>query len=192
MKLIASSFIIFLMLTTSVYAKDVQSHPTRHEMHKPSVSDSPLTEAGNDVFGTIQEVIRKLNHDPKVDWSKVNLEALRRHLVDMNDMTLNIEVISQQTIDKGLKILIRPTTLRSASALHRVFAVHPAQLKDETGWKMWVQKIEQTYSLTITTENPDEVHQIKALGYIGIMASGNHHQVHHSMMAKGENPHHDH
>jgi len=192
MRLVPLLFLIFLMLITSVYADDAKLHSTRHEMHSPSVSDSPLTEAGNDAFGTIQEIIKRLNHDPELDWSKVNLEVLRQHLVDMNDMTLNIEVISQQTIEKGVKILVRPTTLRSESALDRVFSVHPAQLKGETGWEMLVQKKEKTYTLTITTGKPDEVSQIKGLGYIGIMASGNHHQAHHWMMAKGENPHHDH
>lgn len=139
MRLSTTLFVILLMLATTVYAENTKSHSTRHEMHSASV-DSPLTEAGNDAFGTIQEVIRKLNHDPKVDWSKVNLEALRRHLVDMNDMTLNVEILSQQPLDKGLKIVMRASTLKSESALDRVFSVHLAQLKSETGWEMFVQK----------------------------------------------------
>lgn len=192
MRFITSFFVILLMLATTVYAENAKSHSTRHEMHSSSVSSAPLKEAGNDAFGTIQEVIRKLNHDPKVDWSKVNLEALRRHLVDMNDMTLNVEVLSQQPLDKGVKLLMRASTLKSESALDRVFSVHPAQLKRETGWEMSVQKKEKIYTLTITTEKPDEVNKIKGLGYIGIMASGSHHQAHHWMMAKGENPHHAH
>lgn len=190
MRLLTSLFVVLFMLTANVYAEEAQTHLNRHEMH--SGFDAPLTEAGHDAFGTIQEIIRKLNHDPKVDWSKVDLEAVRRHLVDMNDMTINIEVLSQRVIDKGVQILVRPTTLRSESALDRVFSAHPGQLKDETGWNMRVQKKGTTYTLTITTKNPDEVKQINGLGYIGIMASGSHHQAHHLMMAMGENPHHDH
>ena len=43
--------------------------------------------------------------------------------------------------------------------------------------------------LTTTTENPGEVSKIRGLGYIGLMASGGHHQLHHWAMATGVNPH---
>lgn len=179
------------MLTTRVYATDFE-HDSAHNKTNASLTDSPLTEAGNDTFGTIQEVIRKLNRDSEVDWSKVNLEVLRKHLLDMNDMTTNIEVISQRAVDRGVRIRVRPTTLRSESALDRVFSAHPAQLKSETGWEMLVQKNEQMYTLTVTSGKPTEVDKIRGLGYIGLMASGSHHQSHHLMMAKGETPHHNH
>ena len=32
---------------------------------------------GQDAFGAIQEIVRILDADPKTDWSKVDLEALR-------------------------------------------------------------------------------------------------------------------
>ncbi len=37
---------------------------------------------GQDAFGAIQEIVRVLESDPKTDWSKVDLEALRQHLGD--------------------------------------------------------------------------------------------------------------
>ena len=46
------------------------------------------TSPGQDAFGAIQEVVRMLDADPKTDWSKVDLEALRQHLIDMNEVTL--------------------------------------------------------------------------------------------------------
>jgi hypothetical protein len=48
-------------------------------------------EPGQDAFGTIQEIVQILEADPKTDWSKVNLEALRQHLIDMNEVTLKAE-----------------------------------------------------------------------------------------------------
>src|SRR6516165_7172350 len=39
--------------------------------------------AGQDAFGAIQEVVQILEADPTTDWSKVNIDALRQHLVDM-------------------------------------------------------------------------------------------------------------
>jgi len=44
---------------------------------KIETSTVVLTEAGNDAFGTIQEVIMKLNNDPKTDWTKINIEVFK-------------------------------------------------------------------------------------------------------------------
>ena len=55
------------------------------ETGKPDVSVPTMP--GQDAFGAIQEIVRILEADPKTDWSKVNLEALRQHLIDMKDVT---------------------------------------------------------------------------------------------------------
>jgi hypothetical protein len=44
--------------------------------------------------------------------------------------------------------------------------------------------------LTVTTSDPKELTKLKALGFMGIMVQGGHHQPHHLMMAKGEMPPH--
>ena len=46
------------------------------------------TMLGQDAFGAIQEIVGILEADPNTDWSKVNISALREHLVDMNEVTL--------------------------------------------------------------------------------------------------------
>lgn len=158
--------------------------------HNPArTNDVMPTEAGNDAFGTIQEIITILANDPTTNWEKVNIEALRKHLSDMEDMTLNIEVISQSPVQGGLAVVIKPTTNRSAAVLKRVFSAHPKQLKNETGWMMDVDYSNGQYTLTTTTEDPNEVNKIRGLGYIGLMAPGNHHQPHNLSMARDNNPH---
>lgn len=151
---------------------------------------SPLTEPGNDAFGAIQEVIHALEADPHTDWSKVNLEALRAHLVDMHNMTLNVTVLAQTPIANGVEITVAPDTARAAASLERVFAAHPAQLEAETGWKMTVRRAGRHFVMTVTTNNPAEVSKMRGLGYIGILASGAHRQAHHWAIANGLNPHH--
>jgi hypothetical protein len=184
-----------LLLLGSAFSADVHhgsavgqhgDHPsTHHAMSTPL----PLTAAGNDAFGTIQEAIQQLDADPHTDWSKVNLEALRQHLVDMQNFTLHVEVLSQTPITQGMKAEVRPTTTRSEASLERVFAAHPAQLKRETGWDMHVAKQGDVFVLTVTTPNPAEVDRLRGLGYIGVMALGAHHQVHHWGMVRGASPH---
>jgi hypothetical protein len=157
--------------------------------HQPHTMASPLAEPGNDAFGTIQEAIRALEADPDTDWSRVNLKALRQHLVDMQNMTVNVTVLSQKPIKDGVAIRVSPNDSKTAASLARVFAAHPAMLEMETGWKMTVAKKNGVYELAVTTPNPPEVDKVRGLGYIGILAIGAHHQAHHWAMARGQNPH---
>jgi hypothetical protein len=40
--------------------------------------------------------------------------------------------------------------------------------------------------LTVTSSDPQRVHHIRGLGFIGLMVSGEYHQMHHLAMANGE------
>jgi len=60
---------------------------------------------GQDAFGAVQEIVRILEADPKTDWSKVNLEALHQHLIDMNEVTLKADAVAKP-VDGGVKITI--------------------------------------------------------------------------------------
>ena len=148
---------------------DISKHG-HHGMHNMSTK---LTEAGNDAFGTLQEVLQQLIADPKTDWSRVNLEALRQHLADMRNFTLDIEVLEQTPIPNGVRAVVSPNNKRVSESLTRVFAAHPAQLEIETGWKMIAKQQGKVFNVTITTEKPEEVSKIRGLGFIGAMAWGN-------------------
>ena len=147
-----------------------------------------LTESGTDPFATLQEVVTALEANPDTNWEKVNIEALRLHLVEMQDMTINVDV-KHQYIDNGFQAVVTPTTNRAVKSLTRVLSGHPAQMKAETGWDMQVQNNNGVFTLTVTTDNVKDVAKIRGLGYIGVMAYGNHHQPHHWALASGENPH---
>ena len=146
---------------------------------------TPLTEPGNGAFGAIQEAVRALQADPHTDWSRVNLEVLREHLVDMRNMTLDVTVHAQKPIPDGVEIRVSGNTAAADASLGRVLAEHPAFLAMETGWKMKVAKRGGVYDLVVTTRQPGQVAEIRGLGYIGLLALGNHHQVHHWQMATG-------
>lgn len=155
----------------------------QHAMHS---SDAPLTKPGNEIFGTIQEVIQKLEADPNTDWSKVNLEALRQHLLDMKAFTEEVAVVSRENIPMGTKVRIRAQTARAKPALKRLFSMHPAMIKKELGWDMKAEQADSEWIVTCTTDNPSEVEKIRGLGYIGLLAEGAHHQLHHWMIASGQ------
>ncbi|MGA8755585.1 MAG: hypothetical protein WB611_04530 [Stellaceae bacterium] len=139
---------------------------------------------GQDAFGAIQEIVGILDANPKTDWSKVDLEALRKHLIDMNEVTLKAEE-SPKTIDGGLEIAVTGTG-RTLVAIQRMVPEWAEMANGLNGWSVKVGKLPNGELMTVTAGNPKEVQHIRGLGFIGLLASGSWHQMHHLMMAKGE------
>ena len=149
-------------------------------------SGTQPTMAGQDAFGTIQEVVRILEADPTTDWSKVNIAALREHLIDMNEVTLHAAA-TEKALDDGVEITVTGTG-RTRDAIKRMVPAHVHELA-ELGWTARTEDVPDGVKLVVTTTDPKQVVKLKALGFMGIMVQGGHHQPHHLMMAKGQFPH---
>jgi hypothetical protein len=189
--MLSRSFVF--MLGTTLLVNPVFSETEVPAQHAHSSAQSGmLTAPGNDAFGAIQEVVNKLMSDPGTDWKRVNLEALRQHLVDMANTTLYVDVVEQKPIKNGITFTVKPTTPGATASLDRTMSAHSEILKQETGWALRAKKQNSGWRVDVTSSKLDEVVKIQGLGYIGIMALGNHHQPHHWQMATGSNPHHAH
>lgn len=165
---------MLLSIVSIIYAQMKQSPAT------------PLTAPGNQIFGAIQETIKALEKNPNTNWNQVNIEALRQHLLDMKAFTEEVRVLDKQAINMGVKLEVRPLTKRAKTALRRVLMMHPAMLEKEKGWKMKAMHNGDRWIIRCTAASPDDVPQIRALGYIGLLAMGAHHQLHHWMIATGK------
>jgi hypothetical protein len=141
-----------------------------------------LTMPGQDAFGTIQEVVQMLEADPATDWSKVNIAALREHLIDMNEVTLRAAA-SERMLDSGIEIAVTGEG-RTLAAIKRMVPAHVRELK-ETGWNAKADDLPNGVKLTVTASETVPLTKLKSLGFMGIMVQGGHHQRHHLMMAKG-------
>lgn len=144
------------------------------------------TMPGQDAFGAIQEIVRMLESDPKTDWTKVNLAALREHLVDMNEVTLKAVAV-ERTLNDGVEITVTGEG-RTLAAIKRMLPAHSHELA-MLGWLAKTDDLPNGVRLVVTSTDPKQVTKLKALGFIGIMVEGSHHQLHHLMMAKGEFAH---
>lgn len=142
---------------------------------------------GQDAFGAIQEIVQMLDADPKTDWSKVDLEALRQHLIDMNEVTLKADAKPKQ-IDGGLEIAVTGSD-GTLVAIQRMVPAWAKTMNGHRGWTTKVSELPNGELLIVTATDPKEVQHIRGLGFIGLLASGAHHQMHHLMMAKGEFDH---
>ncbi len=145
------------------------------------------TMPGQAAFGAVQEVVRILDADPKTDWSKVDLEALRQHLIDMNEVTLKADAAPKQ-IDGGLEIAVTGSG-RTLVAIQRMIPAYAQTVNRLNGWTAKTATLTNGELLTVTATDPKEIQHIRGLGFIGLLASGSHHQPHHLAMAKGEFDH---
>jgi hypothetical protein len=145
----------------------------------PSVPTMP----GQDAFGTIHEVVQILQADPTTDWSKVNIDALRQHLIDMNEVTLRAAA-AQRMIDNGIEITVTGEG-RTLEAIKRMVPAHVNELH-EIGWNAKSEDLPNGVKLTVLASEAQPFTKLKALGFMGIMVQGGHHQPHHLMMAMGQ------
>jgi hypothetical protein len=145
------------------------------------------TMPGQDAFGAIQEIVQILDADPKTDWSKVDLEALRQHLIDMNEVTLRADAAPKE-IDGGSEIAVTGTG-RTLVAIHRMVPAWAQTMNGHHGWSTKAASLPNGELLTVTATDPKEIQHLRGLGFIGLLVSGSQHQPHHLAMAKGEFDH---
>lgn len=148
---------------------------------------TPPTMPGQDAFGAIQEIVRILEADPTTDWSKVDLEGLRQHLIDMNEVTLDADAVSKP-VEGGLQMAITGGG-RTLAAIQRMAPNHARAINGLNGWRAETEPLPNGVLLTVTASDAKEIAHIRGLGFIGILVSGSHHQLHHLAMAKGEMTH---
>ncbi len=146
-------------------------------------ANSTPTMPGQEAFGTIQEIVQILQNDPTTDWSKVNIAALRQHLIDMNEVTLRA-VATERMFDNGIEIAVTGEG-RTLEAIKRMVPAHVNELR-EIGWNAKSDELPNGIKLTVTASEAQPLPKIKALGFMGIMVEGSHHQPHHLMIAMGQ------
>ena len=141
---------------------------------------------GQGAFAAIQEIVQILEADPTTDWSKVDIEALRQHLIDMDNVTLHAEVKSEPA-EGGVAFVVSGTG-KVRDSIQRMVTAHAATMNGVDGWQFVAVSTEAGATLTVRTPASDVV-KLKALGFIGVLTRGMHHQMHHLMIARGNDPH---
>lgn len=142
------------------------------------------TEPGQGAFGALQQIVQILEADPHTDWSKVNLDALREHLIDMDRVTLDAHAVVRR-IPGGIRATVSGTG-RTLVAIQRLLPEEAMHLNRMRGWQVTAAREPDGVILTVTTGDPNQVAMIRGLGFAGILASGNFHPMHHLEIARGE------
>ena len=188
---IIALFVVFINNTNDLPNMDDASRNGIHENllanesnSLPNSSSLQPAMPGQAAFGTIQEIVTILEADPTTKWANVDIAALRQHLIDMDEVTMNSN-IERSEIPGGLKMVVTGNK-RTADALQRMVPTHNQMtLKSFNEWNTNVEIIDNGVVLSVTSDDTAEVDKIRGLGFIGIMVKGAEHPAHHLMMAKG-------
>lgn len=155
--------------------------------HVPATVPVMPTEPGQSAFAAIQEIVDILQHDRATDWSKVDIEALRQHLIDMDNVTLRAEVTMRE--ENGSLRFSASGEGKVRDSIRRMLRAHAATMNGTDGLKFVAANTPEGAEPIFTPAEPAQLVKLKALGLIGLLTLGMHHQMHHLMIARGAAPH---
>ena len=152
----------------------------------PLFAQAP-TLPGQDAYAAIAEVVRILEADKATNWAKVDLEALRQHLIDMNDVTLR-SAVKQLPVPGGAAFEVTGEG-RTAAAIRRMLRDHSGMLERLPDYTATADEIPGGARLTVRAKRSGDSAteaRVRGLGFIGMMTVGAHHTMHHLAIARGD------
>lgn len=177
---------VLIALLSPTYAYAQSSHHQHAGAQTNQNAAATPRQPGQGAFAAIQEIVEILEADPRTDWGKVDIGALRQHLIDMDNVTLHAQMQSTP-IDGGISFVVTGDGPIRKS-IQRMVLAHASIMDGVDGWKISAAKTDGGAVLTVTTPAKD-LKKLQALGFIGVMTHGMHHQQHHLMIAQGRHPH---
>lgn len=165
------------------------AHAHRHGHHGAHQADVPMAprENGQAAFAAMAEIVALLEADPATDWSRVDLDALWHHLMDMDEVMLRAQA-ETTPIPGGLRARVTGNG-RTFAAIEAMVPAHAGELDRRPDWSARAEVGADAVLLEVTSDDPAQVQRIRGLGFFGLMASGEHHRPHHLAIARGEPMH---
>jgi hypothetical protein len=155
------------------------------KMHAQMMGEAP-TETGQSAFAAIQEIVGLLENDPNTDWLKVNIDALRDHLLDMDAVTLHATV-DDRPVNGGIAFTVTGEG-PVIDSIRRMVMAHAATMNGVNGWQYAPMEAPGGAIMTVIVPAQDQ-EKLRALGFFGVLTVGMHHPEHHLMIARGKHPH---
>lgn len=121
---------------------------------------SGLMKGGQSAFAAIQEIVAQLMADPTTDWSRVDIEALRQHLIDMDNVTLRARV-DVQKVEGGARFEATSKDAAVTSSIRATVPAHAATMDGAQGWTMQASEITGGAAVTVTGGDPDRIRALR-------------------------------
>jgi hypothetical protein len=174
------------LLMVAPRGAEAQAHQHTAGMTHEAPATVRPTQVGQAAFAAIAEVVRLLEADATTDWSKVDLEALRQHLRDM-DLVLMQSRVAQSAVDGGMRLEVTGEG-EVVDAIRRMLHSHGSALEGDLPVRTAIAHHAQGLVLTVTARDATDatfVARLRALGFAGLLVTGDHHGPHHVMIARG-------
>lgn len=189
-----ASFALILAVAPTAAAQDAGAEHT----HQPSHQHAAMADgtpaataelpAGQAAFAAIAAVVAALDADPSTDWSRVDVEALRRHLIDMDRVMMEARVDVEE-IPGGARFQVSGEG-ETAAAIRRMTLAHARALDALPEFDASASESAGGATLEVRAARADAgtAVRIRGLGYAGLLTLGSHHGPHHLMIARGQVP----
>ncbi len=184
-RLITLGGVVLALVSLSLLAAEM------HSGHNPGMKHEGMAdigaqprEGGQATFSALIEIVGLLEQDLTTDWSQVDLDGLRSHLLDMNHLILDTTATKQIIGGKQIRFDVRGTA-ESIPSIHRMVVAHSRFIERSRGWTIKPALNLDGAKLTVTVENANTLVRLNALGFYGFMSLDSHHQAHHFQIAMG-------
>lgn len=156
-----------------------------HDHAQMSAGAPRASQPGEAAYAAIAEIVRLLQADPNTDWSRVDLEQLRRHLADMHEVTIN-SAVAQKQVAGGFEAAVTGAA-RTAAAIQRMARAHARATAQDTRFEVAVTDLPNGARVRVVARQKDEraAQMLRGLGFIGWLTLEDHHAPHHLMIARG-------
>lgn len=184
---LAMSLVLALGAPFALHAQTHQHTPgMTHETAPAAQVTAVPTQTGQAAFAAISEIVRMLQADSTTDWSKVNIEALRLHLRDMDLVLMQSRVVASN-VDGGVRLEVTGEG-EVTEAIRRMLHSHGQALEAEFPVRTSIEHHERGLVFIARAKDPADTAyaaRLRALGLAGLLVMGDHHAPHHLMIARG-------
>lgn len=184
--LITSTCALLLLVTAAGYAEDKHHKHSDGMNHNSMASNEPQpTQGGQAAFAAIIEIVALLEQNPNTDWDAIDIDRLRSHLLDMNEVMLNTTASKEVVSDHEIRFTVTANE-DSIASVKRMVPAHSKFIQQVRGWEIQPELTNNGAALTISSEDTNTIKRLNALGFYGFMSLEAHHQAHHYQMARGQ------
>src|SRR5712664_3555293 len=144
-----------VLISTHAYAEPIPGYNPggMHPMAMTGEAQTLPIQGGQAAFTAIQEIVEILEAGPTTDWSKVDIEGLRQHLIDMDNVTLHAEVKSE-VLEGGMRFIVNGAGPFTAS-IQRMTTAHAMTMSGAGDWQFAAVYTDTGVILTVKTPVKD-------------------------------------
>lgn len=174
-----------LLFSSTLFAQEKHSGHAHGTSQVTKHAQTELVEGGQSTFAALIEIVSLLQTNPDTEWEKVDIDALREHLLDMNRLMLSTSATAKTIATNTIQFEVQGTGAALGS-IHRMVSTHSTFIQTLRNWDVQADLTSTGALVQIETDEIDSLRQLNALGFYGFMSLDSHHQDHHLGIATGK------